>query len=413
MKIFGFLMYAAFFLASIASYAQQFTVNVSMKNLPEGANVKLCNEMHKMNVYAEGMVKNGTVTLMGEIKSPAMVELQISDKATYAENEYPRNRFVAFMLSDTIINVSAPSFEDIPYTYEYGKQPIEKEMNCTVEGGILQQHYEQWRKESYPFRYALYKAENELWRMNYGPESRKRTDEQKAADMEKEPVIKALIMEKKDLFDKFSEDFLNKHPDYAISLQLISSRLSKSFCYSANEIDAMIALVKGNEDVIGYEELCKEAEKAKLFLKNSEITDFKVEYADGTASTLKEVFAGIMSSHKYKAVLVDFWASWCGPCRASIPNVKKLYDAAKDYLAILSISVDRKTEDWQSAMKQENMAWMQVRALPSESKILTESYNILGIPSIFVVSPEGKIIYFTHDADEAHQMLEKAGVFRH
>lgn len=405
MKISSTLAFAALFAASAMSYAQQFSVKVSMPGLPEGAKVKLCNEEHKTNVYAEGVVKKGTVTLNGDIDSPAMAELQINDKASYAEKEYPRSRFVTFMLSDTIINVSATSFEDIPYTYEYGKQPIEKEMNAKVEGGILQQHYEQWRKESFPYRFALYQADNELWKMKYGPDSRNRTAEQEAADAEREPAMKIKIAEKQTLLDGFNEYFLTAHPTYAHALKIVESKLAKSFCYTESEIDAMVALVKDNENTAGYEALVKNAEKAKHFLKNSEITDFKVELPDGTPSTFKEVFKDIMDK-PYKAVLVDFWASWCGPCRASIPNVKQLHNATKDQIAILSISVDRKAEDWKGAMEQENMPWMQLRSLPSESKLLTDSYNLLGIPSIFIVSPEGQILFFTHDADEAHNVIE-------
>lgn len=390
----------------VATSAQQFTVNVRMKNLPEGANVKLCNEMYKMNVYAEGVVKNGAISLSGEIKTPTLAELQICDKATYGENEYEKRRFVQFVLSDTIISISAPAFEDVPFTYEYGKQPIEKEMNSKVEGGMLQRHYEQWRSESFPYRYAVYKVENEIWNINYGPDSRNRSAEQKAADAEREPGLKAALAEKMGEYETFREGFLTAHPTYSVSLGIVQSRLAKSFSLTESEIDAMVAMVKGNEDAAGYASLLDEAAKAKRFVKGSKVADFKMETPEGKSVTMQEVLKSL-SDKPYKAYLIDFWASWCGPCRASIPNVKALYAAKKDKIAILSISIDKNGDDWKSAMEQELMPWMQVRALPSENSILTNSYNLTAIPTILIVSPDGKILFSTHDADEAHRVVEE------
>lgn len=393
---------------NLAVSAQEFVVNVKINDMPEGAAVKLCNEMYKMNVYAEGVVTNGMVRLSGKIENPVLAELQFNDKASYQENEYPRSRFVSFMLSDTIINISAPSFEDIPYTYEYGTQPIEKEMNSKIEGGTLQKHYEQWRSESYPYRYAVYKVLNELWRMNYGPDSRNRSEEQKAADAEKEVKLKGVLNEKVSEYNQFRERFPTAHPTYAASIDIVRSKVSKSFSYTESDIDAFVEMVKGNEDAKGYASLCDEAAKAKKFLKNADITDFKVESPDGKEASFKEIFSSLTgNSSAYKAILIDFWASWCGPCRASIPSVKQLHNATKDSLAIVSISVDKKAVDWKTAMEQENMPWMQLRSLPSETGILTDSYNIIAIPSILIVSPEGKILFFTHNADEAHMEVDR------
>lgn len=401
------LAFVALFAINALSYAQQFTVNVKMADMPEGAMVNVCNEMMRNQVYASGVVKNGEVSLQGNIDNPVMVYLQINDKAAYGENEYERKRFVSFLLSDTIISITAASFSDIPYTYEMGHSPVEMEMNAKVEGGILQQHYEQWRTESYPYRFSEWQTSNEIWALTYGPGSYNRTPQQKEEVKIKTDSLKTVLAEKSSALNKFNDDFLAAHPTYTQALRIVESKLAKSFCYSADEIDALVDKVKGNEDIAGYQALIKNAENAKRFLKNSDITDFKVESPDGTSSTFKEVFNGIIKDKPYKAVLVDFWASWCGPCRASIPSVKQLYNATKDKLAIISISVDRKEDDWKTAMEQEQMPWLQLRSLPSESKILTDSYNLLGIPSIFIISPEGKIIFFTHDPDEAHLWLHK------
>lgn len=96
-----------------------------------------------------------------------------------------------------------------------------------------------------------------------------------------------------------------------------------------------------------------------------------------------------LSTYKGKYLLVDFWASWCGPCRAEIPNVKKVYEDYKAKgLEVLSVSTDADEKAWLKAVEQEQMPWSQVR----DTKSVSNSYNITYIPMIFLIDPNGKII---------------------
>jgi peroxiredoxin len=99
------------------------------------------------------------------------------------------------------------------------------------------------------------------------------------------------------------------------------------------------------------------------------------------------------ASFKGKYVLVDFWASWCGPCRGENPNVLKAYNEYKDKnFTVVGISLDDKAERWEKAIKEDNMPWTQLSDLKGWKNELADFYGIQAIPSNFLVDPNGKII---------------------
>src|SRR5699024_2728385 len=89
-----------------------------------------------------------------------------------------------------------------------------------------------------------------------------------------------------------------------------------------------------------------------------------------------------------------FWASWCGPCRAEIPNLKKEYKKYHDKgFEIVSFSLDHKREAWEKALKEEQMPWINISDLKAYTSPIVKDYGISGIPAEYLVDSEtGKIV---------------------
>lgn len=112
---------------------------------------------------------------------------------------------------------------------------------------------------------------------------------------------------------------------------------------------------------------------------------FKLQGIDGNQIALKE-YAG-------KYVFLDFWASWCGPCRREIPNVIKMYKALKGKnFEIIGISLDTDEAAWKKSVKELNMSWPQASDLDGWNSKVVRRYNVQGIPRTVLINPEGKVI---------------------
>lgn len=140
----------------------------------------------------------------------------------------------------------------------------------------------------------------------------------------------------------------------------------------------------------------------KLQAKGTPITDFVMADTTGVEHHITE-FVG---TGKY--VLVDFWASWCGPCRNAIPKVKSILEAHADDLQVISCSIDEKEEAWRKAEAEEKMPWPQLLIEKQTfQNVVAPAYMIMSIPKLMLLDKDGKILCITHDPMIINQKLNK------
>lgn len=201
---------------------------------------------------------------------------------------------------------------------------------------------------------------------------------------------------------KWIESYMEKNPSSQAGPFFLSEFLKFDTKTTLEEHEAMMKGFTGAaKQSDEYLAMAESIESKKKLLPGNIAPDFTLKKPDGTAFTL--------SSMRGKYILVDFWASWCKPCRAAIPHWKEVYAKYKDRgFDILAVSSDQDDKSWRTAMEQEQMPWPQVcDDFPEKYKQsrVGMMYQIRFIPFYILLDKKGKILVATNDHDKVDQKL--------
>jgi peroxiredoxin len=184
--------------------------------------------------------------------------------------------------------------------------------------------------------------------------------------------------------DRYAASFIDKNPtSFAnlAALQLFSNK-EASFSYFERVSESIKKKYPNQENLKLFYEY---VEKMKRLNIGSLAPEIKLNTPDG-----KEI---ALSSFKGKVVLVDFWASWCGPCRKENPNVRKIYaDFHSKGFEVFSVSLDKDKASWVKAIADDKLTWTHVSDLGYWQSSVVPLYEIKGIPMTVLLDREGKIV---------------------
>lgn len=141
----------------------------------------------------------------------------------------------------------------------------------------------------------------------------------------------------------------------------------------------------GDSDATHIKALAQNLEDAKSLIIGAEAPILKGMTPDGNEISLKDL--------RGKYVLIDFWASWCGPCRRENPNVVKLYEKYKKQgFEIFGVSLDRQKDRWVKAIADDGLVWSHISDLKGWKSAFASKYGVTSIPTTVLLDKEGKII---------------------
>jgi len=365
-----------------------YTVKGTIKGVPEGT-VKIVsyNEDDRTSKTIDSVeFKNGAFEIQGRIDAPQMVSVNIE----------PGNWSFQVFLENKPLTITADTTGSAYYDYTmYGSTKGAMIKNFTETGSP---NFDDWTK---------YK--NDPGQKKYEPVFADLSKKiQNTKDIDQQYKYRDQMDSVRKLFNQWQQsqvaDYIHKNPSSAAGAYMLRDLYNWYSDMPFNDMQAMVAGFQGEAKQSKYYKSLEDIlAKRKAVMPGSTAPDFTLLKRDSSQF--------ILSSTRGKYIMIDFWASWCHPCRQAIPHWKEVYAKYHDKgFDIVSVSDDSKWKDWFKAMDQEKMPWTQVcdefnlKNMPARVGSL---YMTTYIPFYVLLDKEGKILVYSGDENKIDEKLKE------
>lgn len=337
---------AGLFFIPVAAMAQQkgFVITGKVTGLAEKSRVTLVDLNKPTDTLARALVTNGTFVLKGSVDEPNLHQLNF---------DVASKKSVLFMGNENITI----------------KGDIENVQQFEVKGSAANDDFADFQKIFNP----LFQTLTTLNQKMYAQPNRQPGDSMIA-------VYKQAYDATVNAIDKFVAD--KKNSPVAPFMLVVTRELEQDPVKLESRFRQLSPA--GQQGFYG-KILQQGITDSKVGAVGSEAIEFTQNDTTGKPVSL--------NSFRGKYVLIDFWASWCKPCRMENPNVVTAYNKFKDKnFTVLGVSLDKVRENWIQAIKDDGLAWTQVSDLQYWNNAVARKYKIESIPQNFLVNPDGKIV---------------------